>query len=122
MTRGDAVKMGLGIVAALGVAAVVLLGPWWTRDLPIMEADVSADDRELTVLLGDACGLEPERAVVETDTEVRVHAWAKAPLVALWSTDCQVALTIGLAAPVGDRVLVDEATAGTIDVATGGAA
>ncbi len=114
--------MGLGIVAALGVAAVVLLGPWWTRDLPIMEADVSADDRELTVLLGDACGLEPERAVVETDTEVRVHAWAKAPLVALWSTDCQVALTIGLAAPVGDRVLVDEATAGTIDVATGGAA
>ncbi|MDN4474438.1 hypothetical protein QQX09_01060 [Demequina sp. SYSU T00192] len=121
MTRGVAIRVGVGVLAALAVVALAVLGPWWSRDLPVMEATVGDADRELTVLLGDACGLDPSRTVVETDTEVRVRAFAKAPLIELWSTDCQVALTVGFAAPLGDRALVDEATGEQVEVTGRGA-
>lgn len=103
MRRRDATRRSMALVGIVVVLAACS-PPEGRGPQPIAGWSVADDEIHLWV---GTCNGEPEADVVETDAEVTITVVAtrRSP-----GDGCQDSLTVTLAAPLGDRGLIDGAT------------
>lgn len=104
----------VAVAAFLGLAVVFLawrvIAP---EGAPITGVHVRPDGRHLDVGVG-TCNQDPQVTAVETDNEVRLSSNEVLPRGG--SDECMDNDSVTLKTPLGDRVVIDEATGNAVRV------
>lgn len=106
---------GIATGAVLAVALLTACSSSTERERVPTAINEWQANRDVLQLGINSCNAAPEASVVETDADVTVTVIALAPPSDGVMDLCGDAVTVTLAAPLGDRAVIDESTGREVD-------